>query len=87
MNERGSTLKCMGLWAIHTEQLKQKMLFFRKLLHGFLPCSMGDDEGEKMMILQLINHWETVITSGVFWIIIQVLSDRNKPENCNSSFL
>lgn len=47
MNERGSTLKCMGLCGIHTEQLKQKMLFFKKLLHGFLPCSRGDDEGEK----------------------------------------
>lgn len=77
-----------GPIGIHVEQLKQEMLFFKKLLHGFLPCSRGGGEGEKkMMILQLINHWETVITSGVFWIIIQVLSDRNNPENYNSSFL
>jgi len=39
------------------------------------------------MTLLLINHWETVITSGVFWIIIQGISDRNKLENYNSSFL
>lgn len=42
---------------------------------------------KKKTILQLINHWETVITNGVFWIIIQGLSDKNKQENYNSSFL
>lgn len=71
---------------LHREQLN-KMLHFQKALLSFPLLSGRWWRREKTTSLQLINHWETVITGAVFGIIIQGLPDRNKPKNYHSSFL